>query len=75
MKSVGHYIFVPAKRVILVNKPGLGPFTLNEAIEAVRDGAVEDKESIKHSDVLVEDPEEIEKHAKEPEVLEKKTRN
>ena len=26
---------------------------------------------IKHSDVLVEDPEEIEKHAKEPEELEK----
>ena len=64
MKSVGHFIFVPATRVILVNKPGLGPFTLNEAIEAVLDGAVEDKESIKHSDVLVEDPEEIKKHAK-----------
>ena len=30
-----------------------------------------DKESIKHSDVLVEDPEEIEKHAKEPVVLKK----
>ena len=64
MKSVGHFIFVPAKRVILVNKPGLGPFILNEAIEAMWDGAVEDKESIKHSDVLVEDPEEIKKHAK-----------
>ena len=37
MKSVGHYIFVPAKRVILVNKPGLGPFTLNEAIEGMQD--------------------------------------
>ena len=33
------------------------------------DGAVVDEEPIKHSDVLVEDPEEIEKHAK------KKTRN
>jgi len=40
----------------------------------MRDEAVEDKESIKHSDVLVEDPEEIEKHAKEPGEL-KKTRN
>ena len=39
------------------------------------DGAVVDEEPIKHSDVLVEDPEEIEKHAKEPEELEKKTRN
>ena len=38
----------------------------------MRDGAVEDKESIKHSDVLVEDPEVIEKHAKEPEELGKK---
>ena len=28
------------------------------------DGAVVDEEPIKHSDVLVEDPEEIEKHAK-----------
>ena len=28
------------------------------------DGAIVDEESIKHSDVLVEDPEEIEKHAK-----------
>ena len=41
----------------------------------MQDGAVKDEESIKHSDVLVEDPEEIKKHAKEPEVLEKKTRN
>ena len=43
----------------------------------MQDGAVKDEESeesIKHSDVLVEDPE-IEKHAKEPEELEKKTRN
>ena len=30
----------------------------------MQDGAVKDKESIKHSDVLVEDPEEIKKHAK-----------
>ena len=36
------------------------------------DGATVDKEPIKHSDVLVEDPEEIEKHAKEPEELEKR---
>ena len=35
----------------------------------MQDGAVKDEESIKHSDVLVEDPEEIKKHAK------KKTRN
>ena len=28
------------------------------------DGAVVDEEPIKHSDVLVEDPEEVEKHAK-----------
>ena len=36
------------------------------------DGAVVDEEEpIKHLDVLVEDPEEIEKHAKEPEELEK----
>ena len=65
---------LPLTQVFLVNKPGLGPFTLNEAIEAVLDGATVDKEPIKHSDVLVEDPEEIEKHAKEPEEL-KKTRN
>ena len=39
----------------------------------MQDGAVKDEESIKHSDVLVEDPEEIEKHAKEPEELEKET--
>ena len=31
---------------------------------AMQDGAVKDEESIKHSDVLVEDPEEIEKHAR-----------
>ena len=62
---------LPLTRVFLVNKPGLGPFTLNEALEAVLDGAVVDEEPIKHSDVLVEDPEEIEKHAKEPEELEK----
>ena len=43
----------------------------------MQDGAVKDDESIKHSDVLVlvEDPEVIEKHAKEPEELEKTTRN
>ena len=41
----------------------------------MQDGAVKDDESIKHSDVLVEDPEKIEKHAKEPEELEKTTRN
>ena len=46
----------------------------------MQDGAVKDDESIKHSDVLVEDPEEIKKHAKklekkEPGELEKKTRN
>ena len=34
------------------------------------DGADDNKEPIKHSDVLVEDPEVIEKHAKEPEKLE-----
>ena len=34
-------------------------------------GAPKDDESIKHSDVLVEDPEVIEKHAKEPVVLKK----
>ena len=38
----------------------------------MQDGAVKDEESIKHSDVLVEDPEKIEKHAKEPEELERK---
>ena len=38
----------------------------------MQDGAVKDDESIKHSDVLVEDPEKIEKHAKEPEELERK---
>ena len=38
-------------------------------------GAVKDEESIKHSDVLVEDPEVIGKHAKEPEELQKTTRN
>ena len=37
----------------------------------MQDGAVEDEESIKHSDVLVEDPEEIEKHAKKLKKLEK----
>ena len=45
---------LPLTQVFLVNKPGLGPFTLNEAIEAVLDGATVDKEPIKHSDVLVE---------------------
>ena len=34
-------------------------------------GAVVDEEPIKHSDVLVEDPEEIEKHAKKLKKLEK----
>ena len=46
----------------------------------MQDGAVKDDESIKHSDVLVEDQEKIKKHAKklekkEPVELEKKTRN
>ena len=41
----------------------------------MQDGAVKDEESIKHSDVQVEDPEVIEKHAKEQEELEKTTRN
>ena len=35
----------------------------------MQDGAVKDEESIKHSDVLVEDPEEIEKHAKKLEKI------
>ena len=33
-------------------------------MEAALDGAVVDEEPIKHSDVLVEDPEEVEKYAK-----------
>ena len=68
--------FVPSRRVILDNKP----FTLNEACVAKHHGAPKDDESIKHSDVLVEDQEKIKKHAKklekkEPVELEKKTRN
>ena len=35
----------------------------------MQDGAVKDEESIKYSDVLVEDPEEIEKHAKKLEKI------
>ena len=35
------------------------------------DGAAEDEEPIKQSDVLLEDPEEVEKHAKKLKKLEK----
>ena len=60
---------VPATRVILVEINFIG------LSGHARWRSRQDDESIKHSDVLVEDPEEIKKHAKEPEVLEKKTRN
>ena len=57
LTRVGHFIFVISNSSTSsqINFIGLiGP----------QDGAVVDEEPIKHSDVLVENPEEIKKHAK-----------
>ena len=78
VKSVGHFIFILPTQVIssqiylvqdLYIKYGYILIPVKDLEEL--DGAAVDEEPIKQSDVLLEDPEEVEKHAKKLKKLEK----
>ena len=80
MKSVHHFVLLQPTRVTLVIinvvikdlyiKYGYLLIPLKDPVELrMLDGAAEDEEPIKQSDVLVKDPEEIKKHAKKLEKI------
>ena len=82
VKSVHHFVLLQPTRVTLVIinvvikdlyiKYGYLLIPLKDPVELrMLDGAAEDEEPIKQSDVLLEDPEEVEKHAKKLKKLEK----
>jgi hypothetical protein len=80
VKSVHHFVLLQPTRVTLVIinvvikdlyiKYGYLLIPLKDPVELrMLDGAAEDEEPIKQSDVLVKDPEEIKKHAKKLEKI------